>query len=35
MNEHVSLFSPQTLVDPFDYYRLAHEAGTKIEPYLR
>ena len=31
MNEHVSLFSPQTLVDPFDYYRLAHEAGTKIE----
>ncbi len=31
MNEHVSLFSPQTLIDPFDYYRLAHEAGTKIE----
>ena len=31
MNEHVSLFSPATLVDPFDFYRLAHEAGTKIE----
>ena len=31
MNEYVSLFSPQTLVDPFDYYRVAHEAGTKIE----
>lgn len=31
MNEHVSLFSPQTLVDPFDFYRLAHAAGTKIE----
>ena len=31
MNEHVSLFSPQTLVDPFDYYAHAHEAGTAIE----
>jgi cytochrome P450 len=31
MNEHVSLFSPQTLVDPFEYYRLAHEMGTRIE----
>ena len=31
MNEHISLFSPATLVDPFDFYRLAHEAGTKIE----
>lgn len=31
MNEHSSLFTPQTLVDPFDYYRHAHEAGTAIE----
>ena len=31
MNEHVSLFSPATLVDPFDFYRDAHAAGTKIE----
>ena len=31
MNEYVSLFSPQTLVDPFDFYRLAHAAGTRIE----
>lgn len=31
MNEHVSLFTPQTLVDPFDYYAQAHEAGTAIE----
>ncbi len=31
MNEHISLFSPQTLVDPFDYYRDAHDAGTTIE----
>ena len=31
MNEHVSLFSPATLVDPFDFYRDAHAAGTTIE----
>ena len=31
MNERVSLFDPQTLVDPFDYYRCVHEAGTTIE----
>lgn len=31
MNEHVSLFSPATLVDPFDFYRDAHAAGKTIE----
>lgn len=31
MNMHTSLFAPQTLVDPFDYYREAHAAGTRIE----
>jgi cytochrome P450 len=31
MNAPATLFSPQTLIDPFEYYRLAHEAGTKIE----
>jgi cytochrome P450 len=31
MNMHSSLFAPQTLVDPFDYYREAHAAGTRIE----
>ena len=31
MNERISLFAPQTLVDPFDYYRCVHEAGTTIE----
>ena len=31
MNAPVSLFSPQVLVDPFDYYRDAHAAGTTIE----
>ena len=31
MNQHTSLFSPQTLVDPFDYYRQAHASGTAIE----
>lgn len=30
MNEHSSLFTPQTLVDPFDHYRHAHEAGRAI-----
>lgn len=31
MNEHTSLFSPQTLIDPFDHYRAAFDAGTAIE----
>ena len=31
MNAPVSLFSPATLVDPFDFYRDAHAAGTTIE----
>lgn len=26
-----NLFAPETLVDPFDYYREAHEAGVKLE----
>lgn len=31
MNEQTSLFAPETLVDPFDFYSAAHAAGTKIE----
>lgn len=31
MGNHSSLFSPATLVDPFDYYRDAHASGTRIE----
>jgi cytochrome P450 len=31
MTEQASLFSPETLVDPFDYYRRTHEAGMTIE----
>src|SRR5215207_3459637 len=31
MNEHTSLFTPETLVDPFDFYRDAHAAGKAIE----
>ncbi|QFT76247.1 cytochrome P450 [Erythrobacter sp. THAF29] len=26
-----NVFAPETLVDPFDYYRAAHEAGIEIE----
>ncbi|MHA7820494.1 MAG: cytochrome P450 [Erythrobacter sp.] len=26
-----SVFAPETLLDPFDYYRAIHEAGIKIE----
>lgn len=26
-----NLFAPETLVDPFDFYREAHEAGVKLE----
>ena len=31
MNKHVSLFSPETLIDPFDFYRDAHAAGKTLE----
>lgn len=31
MNAPATLFSPETLIDPFEFYRLAHEAGTKID----
>jgi cytochrome P450 len=30
MNKPASLFSPETLVDPFEHYREAHAAGTRI-----
>ena len=26
-----NMFAPETLVDPFDYYRQVHEAGVKLE----
>jgi cytochrome P450 len=31
MSQPVSALSPEVLVEPFDYYRRAHEAGTKVE----
>lgn len=31
MNEHTSLFAPETLIDPFDFYSDMHSAGTKIQ----
>lgn len=31
MGHHRTLFAPETLIDPFDYYRATHAAGTTIE----
>lgn len=30
-NPEGNMFAPETLVDPFDYYRQVHEAGVKLE----
>ena len=26
-----NVFAPETLIDPFDYYRAVHDAGIEIE----
>ena len=30
-NPEGNVFAPETLIDPFDYYRAIHDAGVKIE----